>query len=34
MRAYAMTVRLSVLGALVLASMVLGGWKWDHLPGH
>ena len=34
MRLYAMTVRISVFGALVLASLVLGGWKWDHLPGH
>jgi hypothetical protein len=34
MRWYAMAVRLTVPGVLVLASLVLGGWKWDHLPGH
>ncbi len=34
MRSYVMTVRVSALGALVLASLVLGGWKWEHLPGH
>ena len=34
MRVYAMTVQLSVMSALILASLVLGGWKWDHVPGH
>ena len=34
MRLYTMTVRISVASALVLSSLVLGGWKWDHLPGH
>jgi hypothetical protein len=34
MQIYATSVRLSVMGALVLASLFLGGWKWDHLPGH
>jgi hypothetical protein len=34
MRLYAMTTRVSVFGALILASLVFGGWKWDQLPGH
>ncbi len=31
LRPYAFFIRLSVLTALVLASFVGAGWKWDHL---
>jgi hypothetical protein len=33
-RPYTMILRLSVSAALVLASLVAGGWKWDSLPWH
>jgi hypothetical protein len=32
MRPYTFIVRMSVLASLVLASVLGGGWKWDHLP--
>jgi hypothetical protein len=32
MRPYALAFRLSVLAGLVLASAVMGGWKWELLP--
>jgi hypothetical protein len=32
MRPYAFIFRLSVLAGLVLASGLMGGWKWELLP--
>jgi hypothetical protein len=32
MRPYAFVFRLSVLACLVLASSLMGGWKWELLP--
>jgi hypothetical protein len=31
MRPYAFVLRTCVLVALVLASALMAGWKWDHL---
>jgi hypothetical protein len=32
MRPYAFILRTCVLASLVLTSMFMAGWKWDHLP--